>query len=300
MKRYIKASITSSAPDWLKRQLGGRFFGSIKDKLLTRYHIAIDRANFTHEPTSTAAIPIYLLETDYGKEVYCPGANDDDTAYINGRNRKLGSIAKSKLPEMAIDVVYVDPTDSANVFDPRQKYRDPRYSYRYNAKSGYYAGQYQHAKYLGRDENGNEMYEDPKWSPAGMIPSNESRARDKSGYIVPSPEQMLSNYYSKFPERVTDKLDNVYERMVKVRDKLMAADFNKPLDREYGPDVYRDAYRKFSDCIGEYRSLFNYLDANGKIKDDRGWGDASYYIKEFSKKVRDIVSELQEIDKLLG
>lgn len=48
MKRYIKASISPSAPTWLRQELGDKRYGNeVKDKLLSKYHIAIDRANFT-------------------------------------------------------------------------------------------------------------------------------------------------------------------------------------------------------------------------------------------------------------
>ena len=297
MKRYIKASISPSAPDWLKRALTGRSYGGIKDKLLSKYHIALDRAEFTKEPTGPASIPIYLLQSDYGTEIYCPGANDDHTGYFNGRNRKFGSIAKSKLPEMAVDIVYVNTGDEGNTFSKRDKYEDPRRTYRYNSKQGDYAGQYQHAAYLGRDENGKEMYDDPKWSPAGMTPSNERKARDKSGYKIPSPAQMLTDYYSKFPERVTDKLDNVYEKILNLKDKLVAVDFNGPRGTNYGRDI-SDAYREFSRVVGDYRSLFEYLDENRQLKGGRSW-DADYYIKEFSSKVRNIVSQIKEIEDML-
>lgn len=148
-------------------------------------------------------------------------------------------------------------------------------------------------EYLGYDEG----YRDAGWSKAGKTPSNENRARDKSGYKIPSPSEMLTNYYSKFPERVTDKLDNVYEKIIDVRDMLMAADFNKPLDKPYSRDVYSDAYREFSYVVQRYRSLFNYLDENRQL---RGDDDIEYYIREFASEVRNIVSELKEIKDMIA
>ena len=133
MKRYIRASIDPSAPDWLKKALAGSF----GQNLVKRAQVALDKANFSKEPTGSNTLPIYLLQTDYSNSVYAPGVNDSEEATINGRWRKLGSIAKSKLPQMAIDTVYVDLDDPANKYERRTKYQDPRYEYRYSDRGRY-------------------------------------------------------------------------------------------------------------------------------------------------------------------
>ena len=67
MKRYVHASIDSSAPDWLRKELvGGRWDRSLRNKLLAKRRIALDKVQFLdHEPKGSS-LPIYLLETDYG------------------------------------------------------------------------------------------------------------------------------------------------------------------------------------------------------------------------------------------
>ena len=180
MKRYIRASITPSAPDWLKRALTQRYGGGIKNGLLKR-GIALDKVNFTSEkPYGDTGLPIYLIATDYGTEVYAPGVNDDTTAIINGRTRKLGSIAKSKIPEMAVDVVYIDLADPASKAPRKERYRDPRYEYR-SSSQGSYAGQYKRQNYNYDTHEYDEGYE---WSKMGKTPSNESRARDKRSHLL--------------------------------------------------------------------------------------------------------------------
>ena len=85
MKRYIRASIDPSAPDWLRKALAGKF----GEALVRRAQIALDKANFSKEPTGSNAFPIYLLKTAYSNSVYAPGINDSEEANINGRWRKL-------------------------------------------------------------------------------------------------------------------------------------------------------------------------------------------------------------------
>ena len=234
MKRYIRASLSESMPSWLRSRLsakrGSWEYNKFKDSLLKKYRIALDRAEFLDQPTSNS-LPVYLIRDDYGNAIYAPGINDDSTVTLSGRNRKLGAISKNTLPKYVDDVVYIDLDDPNNTFEKREKYQDPRYSYRHNER-GKYAGQYMKKKYMGHDEHFNSIYEDEGWSAKGMTPSNERRARDKSGYKVPSPEEMVAQYYIKFPERVTQKIDRVYNRMQYVKAELMAADFNGPNNRE--------------------------------------------------------------------
>ena len=285
MKRYIKASISESTPDWLRRKLtGGRWGNGFRNNLLKKYHIALDRAEYTYEPGADT-IPIYLLPTDYGEIVYAPGVNDEETTFINGRNRKLGSIAKSKLPEMAVDTVYVSLSD-ANTFDDRKdRYKDPRYTYRHNAR-GDYAGQYMKQEY----DSATGEYHDTEWSQTGKTPSNESRARDKSGYKIPSPEERLTAYYEKFPDRVTDKVDDVYDGLVATRSNLLSADF-----KNTDIDMSR-AYRYFSDAISDYNRL---LDA---LKQKEAYGDIvdGYTIRRISSLSQDIKSRLRDVEAILN
>lgn len=282
MKRYVKASFDASMPEWLRTKLLSKY-GSFKSRLMKKYGVALDRANFM-DRGRPGDIPIYLIESDYGNEVYSPGVNDDETITINGRNRKLGSIAKSKLPEMAIDMVFVDVSDSDNLIPKKDRYKDPRYSYRKSDK-GQYAGQYKRRPYLG-----NQQYGEEEWSTKGITPSNERRARDKSGYIVPSPEEMIANYYSKFPDKITSKLDSLYVRLEEVKGELMSAPFNTPSDfnERYSID---NMYTDFGRAVSEYRNLLK--QANGK--DVKG-GYLEFFLPQLSRSSRYIKDTLDEIE----
>lgn len=293
MKRLIRASLSPSMPDWLVESINNR--NSIKRDLVKKYNIALDRAQFSDHAESNSSIPIYLLKTDYRNIIYCPGVNDDDQISINGRYRKLGSIAKSKLPEMAVDVVFVDRGNPDNTFANKERYRDPRYSYR-NDPRGSYAGQYREKKYV--EEDGQSHYEDGDWSKAGRRPANERNARDKSGYKIPDPVAKITEYYTRFPDRVTDKVDQVYDRLKEVRTKLMEADFDSPVD--YHEDNIAKAYRYFGDALHSYRQLLNRLDGDRRLKFYNNYGYFDEDIADFSQTIRSIKSDLNDVEELIG
>lgn len=300
MKRYVHASIDSSAPNWLRKELvGDKWSNSLRDQLLKKRRIALDKVQFLDHKPEGASLPIYLLETDYGTAVYAPGINDDSTAGFNGRHRKLGSLAKSSLMDRAVDVVWIDLDDPNNFYEKREKYQDPRRTYRYDAKQGDYAGQYKRRDYLGLNrDTGESEYGPEYWSSTGKVPSNETRARDKSGYKIPDPAQRIADYYSKFPERITDKVDAIYDRFQEVKQILMDADFSVLPEDRYGKDKFSDAYRTFSDAVRKYRDLLGMLDSNKQLK-GKEWG-WDYNLKEFSQLTRIINEYLDEVEDLLA
>lgn len=287
MKRYIRASIDPSAPDWLRKALNTDF----GTDLVKRKNVALDRAQFLdHEPDSVNALPIYLIQDEYHTKPYAPGVNDGTEVHINGRWRKLGSVAKSKIPQMAVETVWIDLDDPNNTFTRTKRYEDPRYEYRYSNK-GRYAGQYkQHGEYLGNGE-----YAEGPWSERGRTPSNESRARDKSGYKIPRPEDMIARFYSKFPEKVTEKVESVYERILSVRDELNSVDFR--VADEYDRSHIRNAYSRLGDAISEYKKLLAMIDENGTLKDRYGLGSA---YSDFSYQVKGIMSELDDVEEYIN
>lgn len=295
MKRYIRSSFDPSMPSWLKKPLTGGRLSNFRNAVLRdaflKKGIALDRAQFLDHDPGFGSQPIYLLQTDYGTEVYAPGINDDSTGYFNNRSRKFGSIAKSKLLDMSADVVWINMLDDSNKFSRKDRYQDPRYSYRSNPR-GDYAGQYKHARYLGRDEAGNEMYSPEEWSESGMTPRNESRARDKSGYKVPSPEQMITRFYEKYPEKLSSKVEDVYQEILDARDQIFAYDFRELGEDRYSSDV-SNAYRNLSQAISEYRSML------GAIKDlerflSRGNEIDTYMLRHISQYITSIRTNLNE------
>jgi len=281
MKRYIRASFDPSMPDWLKKAFNDKYNFNT-DKFVKRFGVALSDATFSDTPTENS-VPIYLLTTDYGTKVYVPGFNDDSTTFINGRNRKLGSIAKSKLDNMAEDVVYMNRLSAPLPKD--HGYQDPRryYNARFTDKQGNYAGQYQ--RYNG------------EWSSAGSIGPTEVRARDKSGYVVPDPKEQLARYYDLFPEKITDKIEKIYQRLLEVKDKVMSPDLiNSPIDRNENFSITNAMYR-LGDAINAYRELLRTA-KSVTVEDLNSWSK-QHLIQTVSSEIREISRQLDEAEKYI-
>jgi len=294
MKRYVRASMSGGLPDWASRALkSSRYGDDLGNKLVKRYNIALDKVQtLDHEPDGRSLV-MYLMPKYPGNItfVYIPGVNDDAEMQINGRWRKAGSVAKSKLPEMALDVAWIDLDDPNNTFAPRNKYQDPRYSYRYNSK-GDYAGQYKRTSY----NYDTHEREDAGWSKSGMTPSDESRARDKSGYKVPRPEEMIQRFYTKFPERITDKIDSVYNQIKDTQSMLTEVDFNSPV--RYS-SKYRNAYTRFGEAVDEYRQLLNSF-GESQTSDFKRYGREDFIYSGLANSIRSIKSDLADVEKYLN
>jgi hypothetical protein len=285
MKRYIRAAFDPSMPDWMRKTLKGH----LGEKLANKYGIALDKVKvLDYDPGTADVLTIYKLRTDYGTRVYIPGVNDDETAAINKRYRKLGSIAKSKLPVMSVDIGFIDLTNPEFKLIRRERYEDPRYIYDRGTSNGYYAGQYKMYK--------SSPDEPDVWSETGKRGRHEVGYRDKSGYAVPTPESQIARYYSMFPEKVTDKVDAVYARLCEVRDKLFSFDFSAPAQRGYSDASYRNATSYFASAVEEYRNVLHQLKgANfGELSDLRYWG---YTPKDFSRDLDNIKSSLDSAEK---
>lgn len=280
MKRYIRASLSTSTPEWLRRALTNDF-GKTLSK---RYNVALDRVKFADVEPEGRSLVIYNINSGHGyRIVYAPGVNDGEEMEINGRWRKLGSVAKSKLPQMAEDIAWIDLDDPNNTFERRSKYKDPRYEYRYSDR-GRYAGQYREREYLGNGEYGVG-----EWSRYGRTPSNERMHRDKSGYKIPRPEDMIARFYSKFPEKMTERVNSVYEMIKDVQNELMQSDFNSPT--RYS-NKFRNAYARFGDAVDQYRNLLDGM-RSGEY-DSRSW-DAEYGAGRFSGALKSIKSDLEDV-----
>ena len=292
MKRYIRASFDSSIPSWLKNEITHQKYGRLGEKIVQKYGVALSESQFFDEEVPNS-IPIYLIKGDYGSDVYIPGINDDNTIYLNGRSRKLGSIARSKLPTLATDVVWLD---LSNKVQKKDRYQDPRRIYDGAKDSrGRYAGQYYTkpwTSYDGEEHPG-------KWSKSGNSGRYSSRPRDKSGYEVPTPESRLERYYETFPEKVTEKVDAIYDRLIAARDKVLNSELiNTPYDRDEEMNIGNAIYR-IKDAIDEYRRLIAMLDRDtGKLSNVDSWMRESVY-KEFSEKISRISQQLDDAEKSL-
>lgn len=280
MKRYIRASFDPSMPDWLKAKFDDRF-SDLGRTFVRKYGLALSDVEFLDEPTENS-IKIYKLVGDRGiTKVYIPGVNEDEEISINGRWRKLGNIAKSKLDAMAEDIAYIDRS-SAPKRPTDRGYKDPRFRYgRWDGPKGAYAGQYKRA-------NG-------EWSAAGDRGASERLYRDKSGYQIPTPEMQLARYYKIFPEKITQKVDAIYERILEVKDKVLSPDIiNSPRRHDEQMDPGNAMYR-LRDAIDTYRSLLNDMESWSKgPKSDWDEGEKQYYQKRMVETVTDSIKNISD------
>ena len=277
MKRYIRASFDSSMPDWLKRKFNQKY-RSYGNAFVKKYGIALSDVEFLDSPT-VKSIPIYSI----GGTAYIPGVNDEEEVVVNNRWRKLGKIAKSTLESLADDIVYVDIADAPKVPNDRN-YKDPRYIYdRWGGRNGSYGGQY-------LTHNGT-------WSHGGNRGASEVRSRDKSGYVIPDPKEQLVRYYDMFPEKITNKVESIYQRILDVKDKVLNPDIiNTPKDRNENMSIGNAIYR-LKDAIEEYRDLLREMQSMDKALSDTNKYDKKILIESVSSSIKRISDSLDEAER---
>lgn len=273
MKRYIKssqyisASFSPDIPDWLLKRINMRGWNNLKNGLIN-IGVKLDTVTFSDHDNGNS-MPIYLIESDYGLEVYAPGCNDSEYTRINGRNRELGSLGKAALKDRIVDVVYIDRNDPNN-FDRTsdyKRYRDPRFVYRRDDKKGYYGGQR-------KKDNG-------QWTESG---DNWIGYRDKSGYVIPRPEDKIREYYRRVPENMTKKVDSLYDSIMELQQDIFSPErINDPnTGSDYGNAMYR-----LRDAIDAYKRLLKIIDREtGEFKHN-DWG-SEYNVDSFANAVNEV------------
>jgi hypothetical protein len=272
MKRYIKsseyiqASFSPSMPDWMKKKFSSRYSRD-RDSLLNTLHLKLDTANFLDHPTENS-VAIHLLEADNQLVVYAPGYNDNNGADFNGRWRDFGRLGKKTLKDRTLDTVYIDLDDPSNFDTDQEHYRDPRFEYYYDT-NGQYAGQHKDSYFGWKDYKGREK-------------------RDKSGYLIPNPEDKIKDYYKKFPDKVTDKLDSIYEELVKLQQEIFAPERIKTKSKRYDSKFYgySTSASSLSDAIVAYQELLDLVDRGFDANFD-GFTDAIIQIRRAIKRTRD-------------
>lgn len=273
--RYIRASFSPSMPSWLKKELSRSGWDStrFKDALL-RNNVKLDTVEFLDQDPGNA-IPVYLIQDDYNQHAYTPGCVL--TLYVNGRSRDASKLGKKTLNDLIVDVVFID-RNNPNNFDDDEHYKDPRYITdrdRLGFSNYYYGGQYK--KF------------DGTWSERGQLGRNELSSRDKSGYKVPSPEEKIKDYYMRFPEKMTSKIDSLYDDIIELQQDIFSPErINDPnTGSDYGNAMYR-----LRDAIDAYKRLLKIIDREtGEFK-DRGWG-SSYKSADFSDAVNEVRNSIK-------
>lgn len=282
MYRYIKASFDPSIPSWAKPALSA---GTIGDDFVRQYNVPLSEVQFYTEEIPNS-VPIYLLETDYADVVYIPGVNDDRTEFFNNRQRKLGSLGKSTLNKLAKDIVWVDVS---NKLAPSKGYQDPRFIYdRYSRKGkGEYGGQYYNqpwTSYTGEEHPG-------QWSPEGRKGRNERHVRDKSGYVIPDPRDMLADYYTRFPDRLTNKLDDLKNKLISARDILFSEDLLVREDDPYDSSL-SNAMRRYADAVHSYKAILNNIKHQTEDASDPYM--KAYYFKDTINKIDSVKQDVND------
>lgn len=294
--KKISAAFDPSMPSWLRRDMQARY-GSIRNRFANIYDLA--NAKFSDFPVDSNWIPIYLIDGT----PYVPGVNDDNSVFINGRQRTLGKIAKSKLADLADDVVYMDPESAQK--SQKEKYIDPRREYNKGSrKHGEYAGQTYRKGYTsaftGEETPGS-------WSKSGQF-----TRRDKSGYKVPDPNNMLRDYYAKPGNlgKISNKIADIYDRIIETRNELLSLDISdyKNIGSTSGSTGYSNALRRLGDLIRDYNLMYENLpyvldaktnpDGSYNTEHDKYMTRAS--LQEILKYIRSIKSDLDDIDKYLA
>lgn len=214
---------------------------------MNELHLKLDTANFLDHPTENS-VAIHLLETDNDLVVYAPGYNDNDSAKFNYQWRDFGKLGKKTLKDRILDTIYIDLDDPSNFDTDNEHYRDPRFEYYYDT-NGQYAGQY-------KDDYGWEDY-------LGR------GKRDKSGYLIPNPEDRIRDYYEKFPDKVTDKIDSLYENIVKLQQEIFTPERIKTKSSKHNSVFwgYNSSVVHLKDAIVAYQELLDLVDNGFDVTD---------------------------------
>ena len=275
--KNIKASFDPSMPDWLKDAITRKYGQTVPGNKVSKI-FDLSKAKFLDTPTKHS-IPIYYID----ETVYIPGVTDGYQVLVNGRVRQLGNIAKSKLPELADDIVYVDLDQAPPV--NKERYEDPRreYSkYRHGVESEY-AGQ-QHSYYSG------------EWT--------TFTGRDKSGYKIPDPRTMLYNYYSQPGNigKISNRLADTFDILNDIKTRIFDIDISDPanLGKTANSTAYGNMMSRFGDAVEDYSRA--YAEVKELISDLENGGEEStseYTLKNILDDIRGARSRAKDVERYL-
>ena len=277
--RNIKASFDPSMPNWLKDAITRGFYLISGDKISKIFDLS--NAEFLDTPTKNS-IPIYYIDG----AVYIPGVNDGYNVQVNGRFRQLGNIAKSKLPKLADDVVYVDLDQAPPV--KKERYEDPRreYSKHRHGVESEYAGQH-------------PSYYTGEWT--------TFTGRDKSGYKIPDPRKMLYNYYSQPGNigKISNRLADTFDILNDIKTRIFDIDISDPtnLGRSAYSTAYGNMMSRFGSAVEDYsrayadvKELISNLE-NGDVNSTSEYTD--YTLKNILDNLRGARSRAKDVERYL-
>ena len=318
MKRYIKAAYDLSMPKWLR--VPTKYNKSALESL--RWNYAMAQAKFYKEPQPDS-LPIYLLYEVYEKHhgyrgdyfedipeyVYIPeySYSADNVYFDYGRTyRSVNTASKARLGEHIADTVYMVAPKRQDARADRG-YIDPRYDRQYDTRHWVYEGQ--------TPEYENAWNEETRrWEKTNRVSEwNKSSNRDKSGYVIPRPEELYAKLYERFPNSVQTKLNKAKSILDEYYDKIDAAKslIFSQYDIKKGKAIsmygkayespfyylhdaiyhYGEIYKDFEECIKEDGSVDSNLLAN--FMNGTGYDG-------LDSRLRGIDSSIEKINKQLG
>lgn len=285
--RYIRASLSPSVPNWLREFINNPHSDRY---VLHKLGVKLDTANFSDRPTGNS-LSIYLIEADDEDVLYIPGVNDDDNTFrFNGRRKAIGSLGKRELANRTKDVIYLDRDDPAN-FDKKPdsaRYTDPRYGRGFPSSHGFHRGAY----------GGQTKLNDGRWTESG-----DGFRRDKSGYAIPDPEERIKKYYERFPEKMTDKIDSLYEELMELQREIYSQDWISDINSpDYSSRSYasQGAIYSFKRAVDDYKALLKIIDQEtGEFRYNRVM-NRKYAADDFATAVDAVRQRIRDVKNILN
>ena len=218
MKKYIKAAYDTSIPSWLKDV--AHYNHEARQYLRAVYSMASAKFYNEPQPNSVEIMLLYdVYEARYRGEkekyaikewVYVPERpyTGEDVFIKSGNTfRRVNVSARAKLMPHVADIVYmVAPKRDESRKD--RTYVDPRYQFESGRTSWKWEYKGQKPSYAWDTKGKENKNVVDHW----FIPSSGwSVKRDKSGYVLPTPETLYEKLYKRFPEVTQNRIDSVKE-----------------------------------------------------------------------------------------
>ncbi len=294
MRFYVNASFNNAdtIPDWLKKDKGA---------LRVLNNNGYDLYNLSLKPKKTGKLEdnlviYYIHDSDSWRQqdfVWIPGLYNDTHSMRNPRNgdwTDVKYIAKKNLDIRG--VLYAVKEDSRK--SEKERYIDPRYS----TSDGY--SNRKQPRYMGQfKKNG-------AWSPEGArdVYWDDKTTRDKSGYVIPKPEDKVAGYYSRglADDKLRSKLDNLYEDLQDLKEDIFSLDVDSYFERNdlpgyysTGDRAYLEIFSQFAQAVRDYKSMLKQVDSLKDLPDQ----NKVNAFKSILSKIKDIDSKIKYARKMM-
>lgn len=254
----ILEDFSKGLPDWLIEYLYGNghtakaFRGDLSNKgvdLANATYISATPPRSNRDPIfkDDTKLCIYRLDCGFGKigtYVYGYGG-----PYVSKYNNYADKLNKRELLDVTVEFGYIDLNDSRNTNIDKKRDRAA-------AKQGM------------DDHDANKQYL-RKWNDDDRTWLTK-RGYDKSGYRIPDPDRYVRMLNNVGLDGVSDRLSVLYDRIIKLRDKIQSAygslDLSDTVMHTKGRalddklDALGDAMIQFRRACSYYKDLVNDID----------------------------------------